>query len=103
MANPIKIRLADMLDHDLFTPRELSWLSFNEVLAELALKLNTITGHYDSYQASGITGELDFTAAHIAEHEPTTLDQCEDPDEFTRVISEGDGQGVLHATSSIIS
>ena len=29
MANPIKIRLADMLDHDLFTPRELSWLSFN--------------------------------------------------------------------------
>ena len=28
MANPIKIRLADMLDHDLFT-RELSWLSFN--------------------------------------------------------------------------
>ena len=29
MANPIKIRLADLLDHDLFTPRELSWLSFN--------------------------------------------------------------------------
>jgi len=29
MANPIKIRLADLLDHDLFIPRELSWLSFN--------------------------------------------------------------------------
>jgi hypothetical protein len=46
---------------------KLSWLSFNEVLAELVLKLNTVTGHYDSYQASGITGELDFTAAHIAD------------------------------------
>ncbi|MEZ5572474.1 MAG: polyphosphate kinase 1 [Halioglobus sp.] len=29
MANPIKKRLADLLDHDLFMPRELSWLSFN--------------------------------------------------------------------------
>lgn len=29
MANPIKTRLADLLDQDLFTPRELSWLSFN--------------------------------------------------------------------------
>ena len=39
MANPIKIRLADMLDHDLFTPRELSWLSFNaRVLQEAADK-----------------------------------------------------------------
>jgi polyphosphate kinase len=39
MANPIKIRLADMLDADLFTPRELSWLSFNaRVLQEAADK-----------------------------------------------------------------
>jgi polyphosphate kinase len=29
MANPLKKRLADLLDHDLFMPRELSWLSFN--------------------------------------------------------------------------
>ncbi len=29
MANPIKVRLADLLEHDLFMPRELSWLSFN--------------------------------------------------------------------------
>jgi len=39
MANPIKVRLADFLDHDLFMPRELSWLSFNaRVLQEAADK-----------------------------------------------------------------
>ena len=29
MTNPIKTRLADLVEHDLFIPRELSWLSFN--------------------------------------------------------------------------
>jgi len=39
MANPIKVRLADFLEHDLFMPRELSWLSFNaRVLQEAADK-----------------------------------------------------------------
>ena len=39
MTSPIQTRLADLLDHDLFTPRELSWLSFNaRVLQEAADK-----------------------------------------------------------------
>jgi len=36
MANPIKIRLTDMLDHDLYTPRELSWISFNARILQTA-------------------------------------------------------------------
>lgn len=39
MTSPIQTRLADLLEHDLFTPRELSWLSFNaRVLQEAADK-----------------------------------------------------------------
>ena len=37
MANPIKTRVADLRESDLFYPRELSWLAFNaRVLQEAA-------------------------------------------------------------------
>jgi len=52
---------------------ELSWRSFDEVMAELALTLTSGTGHYDSYQANGVDSELSFRATDVGDGETWRL------------------------------
>ncbi len=52
---------------------KLSWRSLDKVQTELALKVANATGRYDVYQASGIGGELTFSASDISDGETWRL------------------------------
>lgn len=92
---------------------KLNWQSFDKVATELTLKLVDVTGHYDSYHASGISGDLEFTANDVSAGESWQLLQSTIQlghvnvgvpvtDMAVKVAWSGDQAQIAEATASLL-